>query len=304
MRIASLVPSATEICGALGLADSLVGVTHECDHPPGVEQLPQLTRSVIADDLSAAEIDAAVLERTAKGEALYELDTERLASLDVDLIFAQQVCAVCAVSYDDVLAVAERLPTRPVVISLDPSRLPDVLGDVERAADAAGDPGRGVAVRGSLQARIEAVSRAVSGRPRPRVAALEWLDPPYAAGHWVPEMIDAAGGVDALAQPGQRSRRIDWTEIAAGEPELVVVMPCGIYCPGAVREALAHAPELGLLGARRYAAVDAAASFSRPGPRLADGVELLGHLLHPEAVPDPPGLDWRPIDPTAATCSG
>lgn len=295
MRIASLVPSATEMGFALGLGEQIVAVTHECDHPPAAATLPHLTRSVIPAGLSPAEIDAAVRERTGRGEALYELDTGRLAELDVDLIVTQAVCPVCAVSYEDVRAVASRLPTRPEVLSQDPSSLADVLDDALGLAMAAGVPERGRALRAVLMSRIEAVGEATSERPRPRVAALEWLDPPYAAGHWVPEMIAAAGGRDVLAEPGERSRECTWEEIAAAAPETVVVMPCGLDCAEAAREATAHDTRLAELGADRAFAVDAAASFSRPGPRIADGVELLGHLLHPEAVAAPDGLPFAAV---------
>ncbi len=283
MRIANLVPSATEMCFALGVGDQVVAVTHECDHPSEVLALPQLTRTVLPPDLDAAGIDRAVRQRTEAGEALYELDEARLAELEVDLIVTQAVCAVCAVSYDDVVTVAGRLPGRPEVLSLDPLTLDQVLEDAIRLGEAAGRPELGQRLRDRLDGRIEAVRAAVEGKPRPRVAALEWLDPVYAAGHWVPEMIEAAGGVDVLARPGERSRVVSWQEVRDAEPDLVVVMPCGLYCDEASAEARRHLDELAGLGAGSIHAVDAAASFSRPGPRLADGVELLAALLHPDA---------------------
>ena len=287
MRIASLVPSATEQLFALGLGDHVVAVTHECDYPPGVEQLPHLTRSVIPEGLPAAEIDAAVRERTSRGEALYELDEPTLEELDVDLIVTQAVCEVCAVSFDDVRAVAERLPTHPRVISLDPATLGEVLADVPRLAEAADAEAAGARLTEEAGARIEAVERAVDGAPRPRVAALEWLDPVYVGGHWVPQMIELAGGEDVLGLPGERSRTVEWDEVEAASPEVVVAMPCGYYAEQAAAEAVRHRERLAALGAR-VVAVDAAAYFSRPGPRLVDGVELLGHLLHPDRVPAPP----------------
>jgi iron complex transport system substrate-binding protein len=287
VRIASLVPSSTEMLFALGVGDSVVAVTHECDYPLGVEQLPHLTRSVIPGGLDAAEIDAAVRERTSRGEALYELDEETLAELDVDLIVTQAVCEVCAVSFDDVRAVAERLPTQPEVISLDPSTLGEVLADIPRLAEAAGVPEAGERLTEELGGRLEAVERAVEGARRPRVAALEWLDPVYVGGHWVPQMIELAGGEDVLGLPGEKSRTAEWAEVEAAAPEIVVSMPCGYYAEQAAAETMRWRRRLGLLGAR-VVAVDAAAYFSRPGPRLVDGVELLGHLLHPELVPAPP----------------
>jgi iron complex transport system substrate-binding protein len=288
MRIASLVPSATEMLFALGLGDSVVAVTHECDYPAGVEQLPHLTRSVIPPGLDPAEIDHAVRERTGNGDALYELDEDTLEELDVDLIVTQAVCEVCAVSFDDVRAVAERLPTQPEVISLDPSTLGEVLADVPRLAQAAGVPEAGEQLVADLGERLEAVERAVEDAARPRVAALEWLDPIYIGGHWVPQMIELAGGEDALGQPGEKSRTAEWAEVEAMAPEVVVSMPCGYYAEEAAAETMRWRRHLGLVAPRAVYAVDAAAYFSRPGPRLVDGVELLGHLLHPELVPAPP----------------
>src|SRR5215216_655 len=287
VRIASLVPSATELLFALGLGDRVAAVTHECDYPPGAEQLPHLTRSVIPEGLEAAEIDAAVRERTGRGEALYELDESTLEELDVDLIVTQAVCEVCAVSFDDVRAVAERLPTQPQVISLDPSTLGEVLADVPRLAQVAGVEEAGEELAEDAAARIGAIERAVEGAPRPRVAALEWLDPIYIGGHWVPQMIELAGGLDLLGQPGEKSRTADWAELEALKPDVVVSMPCGYYAEQAAAETMRQRERLAPLGARVFA-VDAAAYFSRPGPRLVEGIELLGHLLHPELVPAPP----------------
>jgi iron complex transport system substrate-binding protein len=285
MRIASLVPSATEMLFALGLGDMVVAVTHECDHPPAATRLPHVTRSVIPPGLSTAEIDRAVRERTEGGEALYVLDAERLAAAAPDLVVTQAVCEVCAVSYDDVVAVAARLPSRPRVISLDPSRLADVLADIDRLSVAAGVPEAGAALVGEAGRRFARVRAAVTGAPRPRVLALEWLAPPFVGGHWVPEMIELAGGEDVLGRPGARSRSAGWDELGAARPEVVVVMPCGCDAEAALREASDHADRLTGLGARAVHAVDAAAYFSRPGPRLVDGVELLAHLLHPDRVP-------------------
>jgi iron complex transport system substrate-binding protein len=293
VRIASLVPSATELLFALGLGDRVVAVTHECDFPPGVEQLPHLTRSVIPEGLAAAEIDTAVRERTARGEALYELDDELLGELEPDLIVTQAVCEVCAVSFDDVRTLAERLPGRPEVVSLDPSTLGEVLADMPRLADVAGVPEAGELLAREAADRIAAVERAVEGAGRPRVAALEWLDPVFVGGHWVPQMIELAGGEDVLGLPGERSRTAEWAEVEAVAPELVVSMPCGYYAEQAAAETVLQRDRLAALGAR-VVAVDAAAYFSRPGPRLVEGVELLGHLLHPERVPAPPSR--RSID--------
>ncbi len=287
MRIASLVPSSTEALFALGLGDSVVAVTHECDYPPGVERLPHLTRSVVPEGLSAAEIDRAVRKLTSRGEALYELDTDVLRELGVDLIVTQAVCEVCAVSFDDVRAIAEELPTAPRVISLDPSTLGEVMADVSRLSEAAGAPAAGDALVREAARRLDAVGDAVAGAPRPRVAALEWLDPVYVGGHWVPQMVELAGGEDVLGMPGERSRVAEWSEVEQARPQVVLSMPCGYYVERAAKETMDKRERLAALGAR-VVAVDAAAYFSRPGPRLVDGVELIGHLLHPDLVPAPP----------------
>jgi iron complex transport system substrate-binding protein len=281
MRIASLVPSATEILFALGLGESVVAVTHECDYPPEARGRARLTRSVIPAGLPAARIDRAVRERTSRGEALYELDEPVLRELDADLIVTQAVCEVCAVSFDDVRAVAARLPTRPQVVSLDPSTLGEVLADVPRLAKLAGVPEAGERLVSQAAERLEAVERAVAGAPRPRVAALEWLDPVYVGGHWVPQMVELAGGEDVLGHPGERSRVASWQEVEAARPEVVVAMPCGLDQEEARAETERHRERLAALGARVHP-VDAAAYFSRPGPRLVDGVELLAGLLHPD----------------------
>lgn len=287
MRIVSLVPSSTEMLFALDLGESVVGVTHECDHPPEAAERDHLTSSVIAADLTAAEIDAAVRQLTERGEALYELDVERLTALEPDLIVTQAVCAVCAVSFDDVQGVAARLPGPPDVLSLDPTTLGEVLADVPRLAAAAGADKQGRALVEECGRRIDAVAEAVAGAERPRVAALEWLDPVFVGGHWVPQMIELAGGEDVLGLAGERSRTAGWDEVAAARPEVIVSMPCGYSSDRAAAETLGVGERLAAIGAR-VAAVDASAFFSRPGPRLVDGVELLAHLLHPDLAPEPP----------------
>jgi iron complex transport system substrate-binding protein len=287
MRIASLVPSSTEMLFALGLGDRVLVVTHECDWPPAAASLPHLTRTVVPAGLSAAEIDRTVRETVGAGRPLYELDRERLAELDPDLIVTQAVCDVCAVSYDDVVAVAAGLPSKPRVISLDPLTLAEVLDDVRRLGDAAEATAESHLLREQARRRIEAVEQAVADAPRPRVAAIEWLDPPFIAGHWVPEMIRLAGGEDVLGKPGERSRTAKWEEIAAAEPDVALVMPCGYDAQRSAEEAETFRDQLAGLAANQLVAVDASAYFSRPGPRLVDGVELLGHVLHPDRVAAP-----------------
>jgi iron complex transport system substrate-binding protein len=290
MRIASLVPSATEMLFALGLGDSVVGVTHECDYPPAAADRQHLTRSVIPPGLSAAEIDREVRERTERGAAIYELDADRLRELEPDLIVTQQVCEVCAVSYDDVSRVARTIPSDPSVLSLDPSTLGEVLADVRTLAAAANASEAGERLLAGTADRLDRVSAAVEGAERPRVLALEWLDPPYAGGHWVPQMIELAGGEDALGLAGERSRTFDWAEAEAALPEVAVAMPCGYGTERAAEETRPFLDRIAATGARRAVAVDASSYFSRPGPRLVDGVELLAHLLHPDRVdPPPPG---------------
>ena len=296
MRVASLVPSSTEMLFALGLGDSVVAVTHECDYPEAAVGLPVLTRSVIPDGLSAAEIDRAVRERTGRGEALYELDEEALSETDPDLIVTQAVCEVCAVSFEDVRAVAAGLPSRPQVISLDPSTLGEVLADVPRLAEAAGAPAAGARLTREAAGRIDAVVAAVEGAPRPRVAALEWLDPVFVGGHWVPQMIELAGGEDALGLAGEKSRTVSWDEVAAARPDVVVSMPCGYDAERSAQEAVDRREQVAALGAGKVVAVDAAAYFSRPGPRLVDGIELLGHVLHPDRLAGPPAGRVLPLD--------
>jgi iron complex transport system substrate-binding protein len=302
VRIASLVPSATEMLFALGLGDQVVAVTHECDYPAEASSKRHLTRSLVPEGLSAGEIDAAVRRLTGEGKHLYALDEVALAELDVDLIVTQAVCEVCAVSYDDVVAVASRLPSRPRVISLDPSNLDQVLSDVPRLGGATGVGDRAAALRDDLERRLDEVRRAVAGAPRPGVLALEWLDPPFIGGHWVPEMIEIAGGRDVLGVAGVKSRTAEWVEIAAARPDVVVAMPCGWDAIQARTEIDGHSAEVAAIGADRIWAVDAAASFSRPGPRLVEGTELLAHLLHPDRVDAPAGVPFEPV--TAAEPAG
>jgi iron complex transport system substrate-binding protein len=284
MRIVSLVPHATELLFALGLGDQVIAVTHECDYPLEVLQRPRVTRDALPSGLSALEIDAAVRERTGQGEAIYELDEDALVTLEPDLIVTQALCPVCAVSYTEVAELAKRLPSHPQVISLDPKTLGEALGDVRTVAVATGARERGVALIEAGAARIDRVKLAVRQAPPPRVAALEWLDPVFVAGHWTPQLIELAGGEDVLGLPGEPSTTVSWETVAAAEPEIVIVMPCGYDAPRARQEALQHAGSLSALGARQIVAVNASAYFSRPGPRLIDGLELLAHTLHPDLV--------------------
>jgi iron complex transport system substrate-binding protein len=290
MRIVSLVPSATEMLFALGVGDEVAAVTHECDHPPAALELPKVTRDVIGPGLPPDEIDRAVRALTEEGKAIYELDEAALRHLQPDLIVTQALCAVCAVSYDDVRAIAERMDPAPQVLALDPNTLGEVLGDVRTLAQATDAKDAGVALVQDAALRIDRVRLAVRAAAPVGVAALEWLDPVFVAGHWTPQLIEYAGGYDVLGMPGQHSEQRTWDEVRAAQPEVVVVMPCGYDADRALEEAESYADELASLGARRVVAVDAAAYFSRPGPRLVDGLELMAHILHPDLVTEAPGV--------------
>jgi iron complex transport system substrate-binding protein len=292
MRIASLVPASTEMLFALGLGAQTVGVTHECDFPPAAAALPRLTATAMPAGLSAGETDAAVKEIVGSGMPLYSLDEERLAALEPDLIVTQAVCDVCAVSYEDVVAVAARLPGRPQVVQQDPSSLGEMLADIGRLGEAAGAEDAAAALRESAEVRLAAVRAAVDGAEPPRVVALEWLDPPYVAGHWVPEMIAAAGGIDVAGTAGAKSPQVEWADLEGLRPDLVVVMPCGFYVEEAAAQATEFGTRIAALGAARVLAVDASSTYSRPGPRLVDGTELLAHLLHPGRVAAPAGIGF------------
>ncbi len=295
MRIASLVPSSTEMLFALGLGDVVVGVTHECDFPAAASELPHLTATILPEALDAAGIDAAVKEIIGEGKALYNLDEERLAELEPDLIVTQAVCEVCAVSYEDVVALAARLPGPPRVVQQDPSSLTEVLEDVTRLGEEAGITAQATALRAQLEGRLAAVEATVAGAGRPSVVALEWLDPPFIGGHWVPEMIAIAGGEDVAGTAGTKSPQVEWGQLAGLEPDVVVAMPCGWYAEDSRAQAIEHWDQIDELGAERVFAVDAASTFSRPGPRLVEGVELLAHILHPDRVTAPPEIGFYEV---------
>ncbi len=282
------MPHATELLFALGLGDDVVGVTHECDWPEAALKLPQVTRDVLEPGLSPGEIDAAVRERTAAGESIYALDEELLRELEPDLIVTQALCHVCAVSVDEVQTLAQALPGPPRVIALDPTTYGETVGDVRTVAQATNAKDAALDLIARTARRADVVRLAVRGAPRPRVAALEWMDPVFVAGHWTPQLIDMAGGEDVLGFSGEPSRVATWGEVAAAQPEVVIVMPCGYDAARARAEAEGFADRLRSLGADQVVAVDASAYFSRPGPRLIDGLELLAHILHPDRVPHAP----------------
>jgi iron complex transport system substrate-binding protein len=279
LRICSLLPSATEIVGHLGLAGSLVGVSEECDWPLEARDLPVVTASrVDPTTLTGAEIDAAVRVTVADGSSLYAVDERVLAELAPDVILTQDLCTVCAVSGDDV---ASLCPTRAEVISLNPTTLEGIAESVETLADRLGVRERGAEVAAEMRATIDEVRRRVAGKPPKRIFVAEWIDPPFAAGHWLPEMVAAAGGADVLGRAGEPSFTVTWNEVEDARPELVVVAACGFDAARGAEEARGTqlpAPAV---------AVDANAYYSRPAPRVADGVRQLGFLVHPEVCPDP-----------------
>jgi iron complex transport system substrate-binding protein len=289
VRICSLLPSATEIVGALGLADFLVGRSEECDFPAEVERLPVVTAARIdTTAIGSLEIDRAVREALADGRSLYALDEALIDALEPDVILTQDLCAVCAVSSDEV---SRLCGIDAEVVSLDPRGIAGIEESVLALAGRLGVSERGSAVVASMEETIAGVRELTAGRPRPRAFVAEWLDPPFAAGHWVPEMVEAAGGREVLGVAGQASFPTTWGEVLECSPELVVLAPCGFDASRTVRGA--DLPELGC----RVVAVDANAYFSRPAPRVAEGVVQLAHLLHPEVVPDPglPQIELAPV---------
>lgn len=295
-RIVSLLPSATEIVCELGLGDALVGVTHECDHPAFVRDLPKVTQSFIPTDATSREIDALVRERLQTERALYSLDLAALERLAPDLIVTQALCDVCAVAEREVTAAACSLPDRPTVVNLEPMSLARVLDSLHVVAQVAGVPARAAPAIARLQQRIDAVARrSESLVNRPRVVFLEWLDPPFCAGHWTPELIRLAGGDEILGQPDRPSRTIGWSEIVSAQPDVLVIACCGFTIERTLKEAsvlrdLTAFASLPAVQNDRVYVIDGSAYFNRPGPRLVDGLEMLAHALHPERHPLPVGL--------------
>ncbi len=277
MRIVSLLPSTTEILFAIGAGDDVVGVTFECDHPVEARSRTIVSTSALPPGLSSAEIDAFVVAALHRGDDLYHLDEGALSGLDADLVVTQDLCAVCAVDVsvvDDALA---HLGCTAEVLTIDPHDLAEVLESILVLGRATGHEPAAAALVADQRARLDAVTRRVAGRPRPRVMLLEWTDPPFAPGHWIPEMVTLAGGDPVLGRAGEKSRRVTWDEVHAADPEVVVVAPCGYDLAGA--EALAVDVRSRFPGLPVHA-VDANASWARPGTRLIDGIEHLATLLH------------------------
>lgn len=294
VKIVSLLPSATETVYFLGLDEHLEGVTFECDYPPEASTKPVVSNTALPldDNLSSAEIDALVSDKMRRGEPLYRLDERRLRSIQPDVILAQDLCHVCAVPSGQATDALAKIGCSSRVVSLDPHSLGDILDCIEEVASVTG-AGGAVERLGSLRCRVERVRSRASRLPRPRTVALEWADPPFIGGHWLPEMISVAGGTDPLGSPGQRSVRRTWKEILAAEPEVFVFMPCGFGLEGAMEQVdyLYRVPgfsDTPAARAGRVYATDASAYFSRPGPRIVDGLEILAWIIHPEAFKEPP----------------
>jgi iron complex transport system substrate-binding protein len=283
MRICSFLPSATEILYALGLEESIVGVTFECDFPPAARSKPIVVNTRLPHAAEQAEIDRIVREYVSRGESLYRVEGDVLRNAAPDLVVTQELCRVCAATPGDFSSVLDSLSPPPRVLSLHPHGLDEILEDIRAVGRAAGRDREAGELVLELGRRLDRVRTAVSGAPRPRVLCLEWTSPPYVAGHWIPEMVELAGGTDVFGRADKPSFRVDWEEIEESRPDLVVAMPCGY----GLEKTLSDCREARLPAGRPIHAVDANSYFSRPGPRLVTGVEVLAHLLHPDRVASP-----------------
>jgi iron complex transport system substrate-binding protein len=292
MRICSFLPSATEIVYTLGLGDQLHGVTRSCDYPAEALTKPIVVRSILDEEgLTSTDIDRIVKEHARNGQSVYHIDMEALRAADPDLILTQELCDVCAVGYQDVLTQVKDLPKTPRVVSLNPTSLEDVLHDVLTVGEVTGTSERARAAVALMRQRIDSVRQlAAQASTRPRVFCLEWMDPLFISGHWIPEMVEIAGGTDGIGNHGTPSSRITWDRVRAYEPEVVILMPCGADVPKTLSElnyvrALPGWNALPAVCHSRVYAVNASAYFSRSGPRLVDGLELLAQIIQPELFP-------------------
>ena len=299
VRVVSLLPAATEIVAALGMLDHLVGVSHECDFPPAVHDLPRVTRCAIhGNALPSADIDRWVKTELERTGTLYTMDEALLRRLAPDVIITQRLCDVCAVGYGTVTAFAATLPGPPAVVNLEPQTLAEVFGDVRRVAAALGVPERAAGVIAPLEARVGRVRRRAAGAAARRCVLLEWIDPPFRSGHWGPELVALAGGVDPVGRAGEDAVQVPWDVVRDAAPEVLVIACCGFDVARTARDLpiLRGYPGFADLPAVRNRAVwivDGSAYFSRPGPRLVDSLELLAPLVHPElyaGAPLPPGV--------------
>ena len=312
MKIWSLLPSATEILFALGLDEQITGVTHECDYPPQANSKPRVTHSEIDSSRSSGEIDLQVTERFRAGAQIYGIDEQRLRADPPDLIVTQDLCPVCAVSPSDFAGHMESAGCRAEVLSLNPKRLGDILDDIGRIGDATSRQAEAEALVNELSVRIDHVRESIGGDgERPRVLCLEWLDPPMPGGHWVPEMIRIAGGDDGgLISPGEPSRKLPWEKMRRFKPETMVLMPCGFGAERAASEAvvlwgLDGWAQLPAVRKGRVYALDGNSYFSRPGPRVVDGIEMLAHIFHPDRIANMPpvGSTLKLVSPPAGGSS-
>lgn len=287
MKICSLLPSATEILFALGLGDHVIGVSHECDFPQEAKSRPVLIKSRISRTESAATIDRQVREFLDRGESLYSVDVDLLKEIEPDIIVTQDLCHVCAATPDDLSAALSQLPNRPKIVTLNPHSLADVCSDIRLISEATDCQEQANALITGFQNEIADVERSVAGLRQPRVVCLEWLDPAYVAGHWVPEMVERAGGIDVLGEPGKPSSRVEWEKVVESRPEVIVVMPCGYNLEDAEAELRGLSlpkgwEEMPAVKNGCVFAVDASGYFSRPGPRLASGVGAMASAIHSE----------------------
>jgi len=299
MKICSLLPSATEILFALGLGDQVAGVSHECDFPAEARSKPILIKSRITHTESAAAIDSQVREFLARGESLYSVDFEMLRAIEPDVIVTQDLCHVCAATPDDLGAALAHLERQPRVVTLNPHSLADVCADIRTVGDATDRAAQAQALVAEFERSIAEVERTVASLDRPRVLCLEWLDPPYVAGHWVPEMVERVGGIDVLGQAGKPSFRVDWEALLAARPEVIVIMPCGYSLASADEEfrklLLPNGwKDLPAVRDGRVFVVEASGYFSRPGPRLADGLAILANAIHSASQFRVPSTDAPP----------
>jgi iron complex transport system substrate-binding protein len=297
MRIVSLVPAGTEIVAALGATDELVAVTHDCDHPAAVLRLPRVTRSTIAAGSDSAAIDTQVRQAGERGESTFHLDADALRDARADVLIGQTLCRVCAVTLEQIPVMPGRAPT---VVPLEASSIAGIFTDIEHVALALGRENAGRSLVAELRGRLRDIEGAVADAPRTRVACLEWIAPLFNAGHWVPEQVRIAGGDDVLGQAGARSRVVEWHELTAARPDAIFLTLCGFDARRAEREApvldgRAEWRELGAVRAGRVYALDGNAYFSRPGPRVVDGAQLLASILHPGRVAPPADAATIPV---------
>jgi len=300
MKICSLLPSATEILFALGLGDDVAGVSHECDFPPEAQSKPVLIHSRISPSQGAADIDREVREFLARGESLYSVDFDLLRAIEPDLIVTQDLCHVCAATPDDLASALARIEHQPQIVTLNPHSLADVCADIRAVGEATGRAARADAFVVRFEREVARVEQSVAGRERLRVVCLEWLDPFYVAGHWVPEMVERAGGKDVLGHAGSPSFRVKWEAISAARPDVIVIMPCGYRLANAKAEFRnltlpSGWQDLPAVQNDRVFVVEASGYFSRPGPRLTVGMAILANAIHGKVQTSPSPIEAEPL---------